>query len=155
RGPADLAARPGGDVSRRARARAARGDRRVPGNRCARGPGGSDPPAAQERPRGSLLAGAHLGSDVKEASVGGEASVEREASEPGGERDPQRRIVEAVVLSSPDPISAARIAEVLPRCNPSKVRAIVRDLNEEYAARHAAFEIWEVAGGFQMRSLPE
>jgi segregation and condensation protein B len=71
------------------------------------------------------------------------------------ERDQQRRIVEAIVIASPEPISAARIAEVLPRCNPSQVRAMVRDLNEEYAARHSAFEIWEVAGGFQMRSLPE
>jgi segregation and condensation protein B len=71
------------------------------------------------------------------------------------ERDQQRRIVEAIILSSPEPISAARIAEVLPRCNPSQVRAIVRDLNDEYTERHAAFEIWEVAGGFQMRSLPE
>jgi segregation and condensation protein B len=71
------------------------------------------------------------------------------------ERDQQRRIVEAVILSSPEPISAARVAELLPRCNPSQVRAIVRDLNEEYTERHSAFEIWEVAGGFQMRSLPE
>lgn len=71
------------------------------------------------------------------------------------ERDQQRRIVEAVILASPDPISPARIAEILPRCNPSQVRAIVRDLNAEYVERHAAFEIWEVAGGFQMRSLPE
>jgi len=86
-------------------------------------------------------------------------SEETEQTEPieetNAERDPQRRIVEAVILASPDPISAARIAEVLPRCNPSQVRAIVRDLNEEYVARHSAFEIWEVAGGYQMRSLPE
>ena len=78
-----------------------------------------------------------------------------ETSETPMEREPKRRIVEAVILSSPDPISAARIAEVLPRCNPSQVRAIVRDLNEEYVSRHSAFEIWEVAGGYQMRSLPE
>jgi segregation and condensation protein B len=88
-----------------------------------------------------------------------EATEETEQTEPAEEtnagRDPQRRIVEAVILASPDPISAARIAEVLPRCNPSQVRAIVRDLNEEYVARHSAFEIWEVAGGYQMRSLPE
>jgi segregation and condensation protein B len=71
------------------------------------------------------------------------------------ERDQQRRIVEAILIATPDPISPARIAEVLPRCNPSQVRAIVRDLNEEYVERHAAFEIWEVAGGFQIRSLPE
>ena len=71
------------------------------------------------------------------------------------ERDQQRRIVEAILIATPEPISAARIAEVLPRCNPSQVRAIVRDLNEEYVARHSAFEVWEVAGGFQVRSLPE
>jgi segregation and condensation protein B len=63
--------------------------------------------------------------------------------------------VEAIVLSSPEPISPARIAEVLPRCNPSQVRAIVRDLNEEYVARHSAFEIWEVAGGYQLRTRPD
>jgi segregation and condensation protein B len=71
------------------------------------------------------------------------------------ERDQQRRIVEAILIATPEPISPARIAEVLPRCNPSQVRAIVRDLNAEYVERHAAFEIWEVAGGFQIRSLPE
>ncbi|MGH0032322.1 MAG: SMC-Scp complex subunit ScpB [Myxococcota bacterium] len=67
----------------------------------------------------------------------------------------QKRIVEAVVLASPEPIPPTRIAELIPRCNPSKVRALVKELNAEYAESRRAFEIWEVAGGFQMRSLPE
>ena len=67
----------------------------------------------------------------------------------------QKRIVEAVVLASPEPIPPTRIAELIPRCNPSKVRALIKELNEEYAEQRRAFEIWEVAGGFQMRSLPE
>jgi segregation and condensation protein B len=71
------------------------------------------------------------------------------------DQDQQRRIVEAVVLASPEPISAARIAELLPRCNPTKVRALVKELNEAYVEAHRAFEIWEVAGGYQLRSLPE
>jgi segregation and condensation protein B len=71
------------------------------------------------------------------------------------DQDQQRRIVEAVVLASPEPISAARIAELLPRCNPTKVRALVKELNESYVEAHRAFEIWEVAGGYQLRSLPE
>ncbi len=71
------------------------------------------------------------------------------------EREQQRRIVEAVILASPEPIAAARIAALLPRCNPSQVRALVKELNDEYAEGRRAFEIWEVAGGYQLRSLPE
>ncbi|HEY5658879.1 MAG TPA: SMC-Scp complex subunit ScpB [Myxococcota bacterium] len=71
------------------------------------------------------------------------------------EREQQRRIVEAVILASPEPIPAARIASLVPRCNPSQVRALVKELNGEYAEQRRAFEIWEVAGGYQLRSLPE
>lgn len=71
------------------------------------------------------------------------------------EQEQQRRIVEAAVLASPEPISAARIAELLPRCNPSQVRAHIAALNAGYAEERRAFEIWEVAGGYQLRSLPE
>ena len=71
------------------------------------------------------------------------------------EREQQRRIVEAVILASPEPIAAARIAGLLPRCNPSQVRVLVKELNDEYAEQRRAFEIWEVAGGYQLRSLPE
>jgi segregation and condensation protein B len=67
----------------------------------------------------------------------------------------QRRIVEAVILASPEPIAAARLAALLPRCNPSQVRALVAELNAEYVEQRRAFEIWEVGGGYQLRSLPE
>src|SRR5262245_47421620 len=71
------------------------------------------------------------------------------------EREQERRIVEAIILASAEPIAPARIAAVLPSCNPSQVRAIVDELNAEYAEQRRAFEIWEVAGGYQLRSLPE
>jgi segregation and condensation protein B len=71
------------------------------------------------------------------------------------EREQQRRIVEAVILASPEPVAPARIAGILPRCNPSQVRALVDELNAEYVETRRAFEIWEVAGGYQLRSLPE
>jgi segregation and condensation protein B len=71
------------------------------------------------------------------------------------EREQQRRIVEAIVLASPEPIAPARIAAVLPGCNPSQVRALIEELNAEYSEQRRAFEIWEVAGGYQLRSLPE
>jgi segregation and condensation protein B len=71
------------------------------------------------------------------------------------EKEQQKRIIEAVVLASPEPIAPSRIAELIPRCNPSQVRALVKELNDEYASSRRAFEIWEVAGGYQLRSLPE
>ena len=71
------------------------------------------------------------------------------------EREQLRRIVEAVILASSEPVPPARLASVLPRVNPSQVRSIVDELNAEYAEARRAFEIWEVAGGYQLRTLPE
>ncbi len=71
------------------------------------------------------------------------------------DKDQQKRIVEAIVLASPEPVAPTRIAELIPRCNPSQVRSLVKELNGEYEQQRRAFEIWEVAGGYQLRSLPE
>jgi segregation and condensation protein B len=67
----------------------------------------------------------------------------------------RRRIVEAVILGSPEPISAQRVAAVIPYCKPAKVKALVEDLNAEYAEQGRSFEIAEIAGGYQVRTLPE
>jgi segregation and condensation protein B len=71
------------------------------------------------------------------------------------EQDPQRRLAEALILASPEPLAAKRLADLLPRCSPERTRELVAELNAEYAAQGRAFEISEVAGGFQMRTLPE
>lgn len=71
------------------------------------------------------------------------------------ERAEQRRIVEALVLASPEPISPARLAEIVPECTPAVVRELVAELGEEYASQDRAFEIWEVAGGYQLRTRAE
>lgn len=71
------------------------------------------------------------------------------------ERKEQRRIVEALVLASPEPISAARIAEMIPYVTPAKSKDLVGELNSEYEEQDRAFEIWEVAGGYQIRTRAE
>lgn len=68
------------------------------------------------------------------------------------DRDAKRRLVEALVLASPEPISAARLAELVPHGKPGLVTELVRELNEFYEKHERAFEIWEVAGGFQLRT---
>jgi segregation and condensation protein B len=68
------------------------------------------------------------------------------------EADEKRRIVEALILGAPEPISAARIAEVLPGVRAAEVRELVAELNADYEAQGRAFEVWEVANGWQLRT---
>jgi segregation and condensation protein B len=67
----------------------------------------------------------------------------------------KRRIIEALILSSAEPISAAKLAEIIPYCNAGQAKDLVNELNTEYAEQDRAFEIWEVAGGFQIRTRAE
>jgi segregation and condensation protein B len=71
------------------------------------------------------------------------------------DRDAQKRIVEALVLGAPEPVSAQKIAEVVPGLEVDAARALVAELGREYEERGHAFEIWEVAGGYQLRTRPE
>jgi segregation and condensation protein B len=71
------------------------------------------------------------------------------------DRTEQRRIVEALVLASPEPISAARLAELIPYVKPAQAKDLVSELNTQYQDQDRAFEIWEVAGGFQVRTRAE
>jgi segregation and condensation protein B len=70
------------------------------------------------------------------------------------ERSEQLSIAEALILASPEPIPLQRLASLIPSCKPAAARALVDELNAEYVMRGRAFEIWEVAGGFQLRTLP-
>ncbi len=71
------------------------------------------------------------------------------------DRSEQRRIVEALVLAAPEPISPARLAEIVPGCKPGDAKDLVNELNTEYQEQDRAFEIWEVAGGYQVRTRAE
>lgn len=71
------------------------------------------------------------------------------------EASEKRRIVEALVLSCSEPISAEKLAEIIPYCGAGEVKDLVSELNTEYAEQDRSFEIWEVAGGFQIRTRAE
>jgi segregation and condensation protein B len=71
------------------------------------------------------------------------------------ERAAEKRIVEALILAAPEPISAARLAEIVPLANAAAARALVDELNGDYTREDRGFEIWEVAGGYQIRTRPE
>ncbi len=71
------------------------------------------------------------------------------------EANDKRRIVEALVLSSSEPISAVKLAEIIPYCDAGEVKDLINELNTEYAEQDRSFEIWEIAGGFQIRTRAE
>jgi segregation and condensation protein B len=70
------------------------------------------------------------------------------------ERNQKKKIVEALVLASREPISASRIAEIVPDCTPSEAKELIKELDLAYEREDRAFEIWEVAGGYQIRTRP-
>jgi segregation and condensation protein B len=71
------------------------------------------------------------------------------------EFEQQKRLAEALILASPEPLSAARLADLIPRCKAAAVAGVVEGLNADYREQGRAFEIVEVAGGYQLRTLPE
>lgn len=71
------------------------------------------------------------------------------------EASEKRRIVEALILSSAEPLSAAKIAEIIPYCDAGQAKDLVNELNTEYVEQDRSFEIWEVAGGYQIRTRAE
>jgi segregation and condensation protein B len=71
------------------------------------------------------------------------------------EASEKRRIIEALILSSTEPISAAKLAEIIPYCKAGQAKDLVNELNTEYAEQDRAFEIWEIAGGYQIRTRAE
>jgi segregation and condensation protein B len=71
------------------------------------------------------------------------------------EREEQLRIVEALVVGAPEPVSAAQLASIVPGCTPALARELVEELNESWRVQGRAVEIWEVAGGWQVRTRPE
>ena len=63
--------------------------------------------------------------------------------------------VEAVLFAAKEPIASHKLAQLADVGDGTRARALVRKLNERYNRNGAAFCAVEVAGGFQLRTLPE
>ena len=60
-----------------------------------------------------------------------------------------KRIIEALLFVSGQPFTHKRLTETLPDLSGEQIRGCITTLNEEYAASQRAFQIQEVAGGYQ------
>ena len=70
------------------------------------------------------------------------------------DREEAKRIIEALLFVSDKPVSIDTLKEVLKEIDPTEVRAVIEELNKEYASSGRSFSIKEIAGGFQMLTDP-
>lgn len=63
--------------------------------------------------------------------------------------------LEAMLFSTHHPLTGGRLAELLDVPSTKPIRKAIRQLNEQYEQGGRCFRIEQVAGGFQMLTLPE
>jgi segregation and condensation protein B len=82
-----------------------------------------------------------------------------EASEPPvqGElaRDARLALVEAALFAADEPLNARRLASVAALADGNEARRLVRKLQMLYDKDGTAFQVEEIAGGFQLLTRPE
>lgn len=66
-----------------------------------------------------------------------------------------KTIVEGILFATAEPLTSSRIAQIIPGADGTNVRRIIRELHDEYDAQKHAFQIEEIAGGFQIFTRPD
>ena len=65
------------------------------------------------------------------------------------------RVLEAFLLSTHHPLTPGRLVELLELPSTKPLRRAVKELNDQYAATGRCFRVEQVAGGYQILTLPE
>ena len=66
-----------------------------------------------------------------------------------------KRIVEALLFSSSEPLSLNQMKEIVEENTASQIKVLIDELNAEYDQTGRSFKIIEIAGGFQSCTRPE
>ena len=64
-------------------------------------------------------------------------------------------IVEALLFSSDTPLSVSKIREIVNELTPKEIENAIESLNSHYQKTQRTFTIKEIAGGYQIFTLPE
>jgi len=84
-----------------------------------------------------------------------DGAVAHEGAESPAADDVDLRILEALLFGSPHPLTATQLAACLEIKSEKAIRRAIRALNQQYASSGRAFRIEQVAGGYQLLTLPE
>jgi len=83
-----------------------------------------------------------------------EESLEQIATGPLG-RDARLALIEAALVAADEPLSARRLAAVAALDDATEARRLVRKLQALYEQEGSAFQVEELAGGFQLLTRPQ
>jgi len=64
-------------------------------------------------------------------------------------------LLESLLFATHHPLTAGRLAELLDLPSTKPVRKAIRDLNDQYESTGRSFRVEQVAGGFQLLTLPQ
>ena len=65
------------------------------------------------------------------------------------------RLLEALLFSTHHPLTPQRLAELLETKSQKSLKSAIQDLNKQYEEGGRTFRVEQVAGGYQLLSLPE
>ena len=88
---------------------------------------------------------------------GAVAAAEEELDETEGADLPpvNLALLEALLFSTHHPLTAGRLAELIELESTKPVRKAILDLNQQYESTGRCFRVEQVAGGYQLLTLPE
>lgn len=66
-----------------------------------------------------------------------------------------KRILEAVLFSSPRPLMLSELKKVLKSLKPTEIKDLIDELSREYDQNGNSFRIREIAGGYEVSTRPE
>jgi len=92
-------------------------------------------------------------SELVDGQVLDAAQTAAEADEPA--MDVDLSVVEALLLSTHHPLTAGRLAELMELPGTKAIRKAIKSLNEQYEQSDRSFRIEQVAGGYQILTLPK
>ncbi|HEX4055226.1 MAG TPA: SMC-Scp complex subunit ScpB [Tepidisphaeraceae bacterium] len=84
-----------------------------------------------------------------------DVEIESDGPEDSGPIHVDERLLEALLISTHHPLTAGRLAELMDLPATKPVRQAIRDINAQYEESHRSFRIEQVAGGYQILTLPE
>jgi segregation and condensation protein B len=84
-----------------------------------------------------------------------EAEADDDAQETSATQDVDLAILEAMLFATHHPLTGQRLAELLNIKSQKAIRAAVQNLNQQYESTERTFRIEQVAGGYQLLSLPK
>src|SRR5207237_502834 len=84
-----------------------------------------------------------------------EVEADEDAEETPAAQDVDLAILEAMLFATHHPLTGQRLAELLNIKSQKAIRAAVQNLNQQYESTDRTFRIEQVAGGYQLLSLPQ